>query len=80
MLAVVSADGRSHRVQLTAPAADGARRLLTATVPGTGRVVIDVAKAAAGTDLALLLRADGPVVVERESAGPGLTRSHAVPG
>jgi len=31
-------------------------------------------------NLALLVLADGPVVVGRESVRPGLTRSHAVPG
>ena len=53
---------------------------MTVPVPGSGRAVIDLAKVTPRPDLALLLRADGPVVVERESARPGLTRSHAVPG
>jgi hypothetical protein len=42
--------------------------------------VIDLGKVTDQVDAALLVEADGPVVVERESARPGFTRSHAVPG
>jgi hypothetical protein len=79
-LAVVSADGRPHRVRVIVQEADGPRELVAAPVPGTGRAVIDLAKVTRRPNLALLLVADGPVVVERESSAPGLTRSHAVAG
>jgi hypothetical protein len=80
VLAVVSADGRRHRVRLLLAGPDGGRVLLSTPVPGSGRAVIDLAKVSPGADRALLLTADGPVMVERESTRPGLTRSHAVPG
>jgi len=49
-------------------------------VPASGRVLVDLAALAVGGDTALLIRGTGPIVVVRESARPGLTRSHAVPG
>jgi hypothetical protein len=79
-LAVVSTDGHRHTVRLVLPGPGGEQVLESATVPGTGRVVLDIGKVATRPDLALLLRSDGPVVVARASVRPGLTRSHAVPG
>jgi hypothetical protein len=67
-------------VRLLLAGPDGGRVLLSTPVPGSGRAVIDLAKVSPGADRALLLTADGPVMVERESTRPGLTRSHAVPG
>jgi hypothetical protein len=79
-LAVVSADGRRHRLRFVLPGAGGGRTLLTAGVPASGRAVIDLAEVSTRSDLAVLVSADGPVVIERESVQPGFTRSHAVPG
>ncbi|MGZ6885143.1 MAG: DUF5719 family protein [Acidimicrobiia bacterium] len=80
VVAVVSADGRRHRVTLRRAGAPGRTRFGSVAVPAAGRAMIDLAELVPGTDIALLLKADGPVVVERESTRPGLTRSHAIPG
>jgi hypothetical protein len=79
VLAVVSADGRRHRVRLVLAGADS-RVLFSVPVPGSGRALIDLGQLSPSPNRALLVRADGPVMVERESLRPGLTRSHAVPG
>ena len=79
-IAVVSTDGRAHRVQLTRSNGGTRRVVARRTVPASGRVVFDLGRSTAKEDLALLLRSDGPVVVERESTGPGLTRSPAIRG
>ena len=80
VLAVVATDGRTHRVRVVRPDADGGRVLSSARVPATGRALIDLTKDTARTNRALVVLADGPVVVERESQRVGFTRSHAVPG
>ena len=77
----MSTDGRRHRVRVVLPAGRGGDAgARSADVPATGRAVIDMPKVTRRPNLALLVLADGPVVVERESDRPGLTRSHAVPG
>jgi hypothetical protein len=80
VVAVVATDARRHRVRVLVPTAQGPTVRVSASVPAVGRAVIDLAKVTANPDRALLVVADGPVVVERESQRPGLTRSHAVPG
>jgi hypothetical protein len=79
-LVVMATDARPHRLRVVLPRASGDRTLLSARVPGTGRVVVDMAKVTADPNVALLVLADGPVVVERQSQRVGFTRSHAVPG
>lgn len=79
-LAVMSADGRRHRLRVLRVDRSGFTRVRAVTVPGSGRVVVDLAALTPRTLRAFLVRADGPVLVERESTGPGITRSHAVPG
>lgn len=79
-LALVSTDGRSHRVRIVLPGSDGVQVLRSTTVPATGRVVVQMPDVTRRPNLALLVLADGPVVVDRESTRPGLTRSPAVPG
>lgn len=79
-VAVVSTDGRPHRVRVRAFNPGGAAVVVSRPVPATGRVVVDLAALAARGDAAVLVTADGPVAVARESTRPGLTRSHAVPG
>jgi hypothetical protein len=80
VVAVVSADGRRHDLDVFGVDASGRRSLATTQAPGTGRAVVDLARLGVPADRALLLVADGPVMVERESTAPGVTRSHAVPG
>jgi hypothetical protein len=80
VLAVVATDGRRHRVRVVVPTEHGPTVRSTASVPAVGRAVLDLAKVTANPDRAVLVVADGPVVVERESQRPGFTRSHAVPG
>jgi hypothetical protein len=80
VLGVMSADGRRHRVRVFRVDATGDTEVLVVGVPGTGRTVIDLARLTRRSGRAFLLRADGPVLVERESTRPGFTRSHAVPG
>ena len=77
---VVSADGRSHHVRVLLPQRGATQRLLATDVPASGRVLIDMARVTNQPDASLLVVADGPVVVERESYRPGFTRSHAIPG
>jgi hypothetical protein len=79
-LALVATDGRRHRARVVVRGPDGDQVLATAAVPAVGRVVIEMPKVTRRPNLALLVLADGPVVVARESVRPGLTRSHAVPG
>ena len=79
-ISVVSTDGRAHRIQISRATDAGRRVVARAQVPAIGRVTVKLDSAALGVNVALLVRADGPVVVERESARPGLTRSHAVRG
>ena len=79
VVAIVATDGRAHRVQLIRT--DGRRRVVArVVVPATGRVVLDLAKRVASPNVALEVRSNGPIVVERESTRPGLTRSHSVRG
>ncbi len=77
-LAVVGTDGRRHRVQIVRVEQNRERVVARTEVPTTGRVVIDLAKLGGSPAAALELRTDGPVVVERVSSRPGMTRSHAV--
>lgn len=79
-VAVMSADGRAHRVSIVRADVPTRRRFGQVRVPATGRAVIDVAKIVPGPDIAFLLVADGPVVVARDSVRPGFTRSHAIAG
>lgn len=79
VLAVVSTDGRAHRVRVRAFTAGGRAVVVSRPVPARGRVLVDLAGIAATGDEAVLVTADGPVVVARESTRPGLTRSHTVP-
>ena len=78
-LAVVSGDGHAHHVRLVRT--DGARPVVVgrATVPGSGRALVDLADLVDDPSVTLLVRSDGPVVVERVSSRPGVTASHAVP-
>ena len=78
-VAVVSTDGKSHRIRLVQRRKGQDRVVARATVPATGRTVWDLAALVTDPNVALEVRADGPVAVERESSRPGLTRSHAVP-
>ncbi len=80
VVAVMSGDGRAHRVTIVGRDASSPRRFGRVRVPATGRAVIDVAKVVPGADAAFLLVADGPVVVARDSTRPGFTRSHAIAG
>ena len=77
-LAVVGTDGHRHRVQIVRVEQNREVVVARSEVPAMGRVVIDLAKLGGSPAAALELRADGPVVVERVSSRPGLTRSHAV--
>ncbi len=82
-ISVVSTDGHAHRVQISRATDAGRRVIARVKVPATGRVSVNLSGAALGAlgvNVALLVHADGPVVVERESTRPGLTRSHAVRG
>lgn len=79
VLAIVSTDGRAHRARVRAFTAAGRTVVVRRPVPARGRVVVDLAGLAATGDEAVLVTADGPVAVTRESTRPGLTRSHAVP-
>ncbi len=80
LVAVMSADGRAHSVQLLTVDRNGRKVVVRRRVGRNTRVVVDIAKAVADPDRVLIVRADGPIVVERESSGPGLTRSHAIRG
>ncbi len=77
-LALVSADGRRHRVQIVRQVRGRARVLARAVVPAVGRTTIDLARLVGSPDVAVEVRAHGPVAVERVSSRPGFTRSHAV--
>ncbi len=77
-LVVVATDGHRHRIQIVRVDQRRERVVARATVPPVGRVSIDLTKVGGSPAIALELRADGPVVVERVSARPGITRSHAV--
>ena len=77
-LVVVATDGRRHRVQIVRVEQNRERVVARTEVPAIGRASIDLTKLGASPTDALELRADGPVVVERVSSSPGVTRSHAV--
>ena len=77
-LAVVATDGHRHRVQIVRVDQNRERVVARTVVPPVGRVVVDLAKLVGSPAIAVELRADGPVVVERSSSRPGMTRSHAV--
>ncbi len=82
-ISMVSTDGRPHRVQISRATDAGRRVIARVKVPATGRVTVTLSRdalGALGVNVALLVRADGPVAVVRESTRPGLTRSHAVRG
>jgi hypothetical protein len=79
-IAIVSMDGRAHRVQLIRTDGVRPRVVARATVPAVGRRVLDLARLVPDLDVAVTVRADGDVAVERESTSPGLTRSHAIRG
>ena len=77
-LALVSTDGHRHRIQVVRVDQRRERVVARATVPSVGRVAVDLTKVVGSSAIAVELHADGPVVVERVSARPGITRSHAV--
>ncbi len=77
-LAVVATDGHRHRIQIVRVDRNRERVVARTDVPPVGRTVIDLTKLVGSPAIAVELRADGPVVVERVSSRPGLTRSHAV--
>ena len=78
-LAVVATDGRRHRIEIVRVDQRRERVVARATVPPVGRVTVDLTKLVGSSTVAVEVRADGPVIVERVSARPGITRSHAVP-
>lgn len=80
VVAIVATDGHAHRVQLIRTDGPRPRVVARAVVPATGRIVLDLAKRVASANVAFEVRSNGPIVVERESTRPGLTRSHAVRG
>ena len=77
-LAVVATDGHRHRIQIVRVDQRRERVVARATVPPVGRITVDLTKVGGSPAIALELRADGPVIVERVSTRPGITRSHAV--
>ncbi len=79
-LAIVSMDGRAHRLQLVRTDGKRPRVVARVKVPASGRQLVDLAKLVPSVNVALTVQADGAVVVERESTRPGVTRSHAIPG
>ena len=79
VLAVVSTDGRAHRVTIERTDGKGRRVMARVRVPPTGRALLHLDQEVDDPALALVLRSDGPVAVERESARPGITRSAAIP-
>ncbi len=78
-VAVVAPDGRMHRVRLLRTDRGAAEVVGRATVPAKGRALVDLDTLVDDASVTLVLRSDGPVVVERDSSVPGVTRSHAVP-
>lgn len=77
-LAIVATDRRTHRVQVIRTDGPRSRVVARTVVPKTGRVVVDLSKLLSSPNVALTVRAEGPVAVERESTNPGFSRSHAV--
>lgn len=78
-LAVVSTDGRPHRVTLVRRDRTGERVLERVRTPASGRALIHLDQIIDDPAVAVFVRSDGPVVVERESTRPGITRSAAIP-
>ena len=72
VIAIVSMDGRAHRVRLVRTDGVRPRVVARATVAATGRRVLDLASLVPGLNVAVTVRADGDVAVERESTRPGL--------
>lgn len=77
-LAIVATDRQSHRVQIVRTDGPRSRVVARAVVPKSGRVLVDLSKLLSSPNVALTVRAEGPVVVERESRRPGFSQSHAV--
>ena len=73
-------DGRAHRAEVVRTDGVRTRVIARVKVPASGRQLVDLAQLVPGVNVAVTVRADGAVAVERESTRPGLTRSHAVPG
>ncbi|MBK5288964.1 MAG: hypothetical protein JJE46_10895 [Acidimicrobiia bacterium] len=80
LAAVMSTDGRARRVEFLTVDRRGQHVVLKKRVARGARLVVDIAATVPDIDRMVLVRADGPIVVERESARPGITRSHAVRG
>lgn len=79
-VAILATDGRARAVRILTIDRNGARVVSRTRVPRRARLVVDLAAAVPEGDRTVLVRSDGPIVVERESAGPGITRSRALRG